>query len=75
MVLDEPKVQDGKELTPAQKFYIQRVLAWGIYKRELWEIPDPTRNEIRESLKDWFRELFLALNVTHKQELVEGIMG
>jgi len=44
-------------------FYHQRWQSWGIYKKELWGLPEPVKTALRVSLREWFQQVFEALKL------------
>jgi fructose/tagatose bisphosphate aldolase len=51
-----------------QRFYHSRLNAWGMFKEDLWVLPDGLREEISSALQMWFKTLFSVLNVAGKRE-------
>lgn len=56
--------------TDAQFIYSLRKKALGPFKKQLWDIPEETRDKIRASLEDKFDFLFDKLGVYDTKELV-----
>jgi fructose-bisphosphate aldolase, class II len=63
---DERKAKDTEE----QFIYKTRKKALGAFKRELWELPEANRAEIRAALRDQFAFLFRKLRVTDTRAMV-----
>jgi fructose-bisphosphate aldolase, class II len=56
--------------TEEQFIYKTRKKALGAFKRELWELPEETRAQIRSGLQEQFEFLFRKLAVTDTQAVV-----
>ncbi|CAN5142440.1 class II fructose-bisphosphate aldolase [soil metagenome] len=67
---DERKPAD----TEQQFIYKARKKALGAFKRELWEIPEESRAQIRETLREQFAFLFRKLQVDGTAETVSRIV-
>ena len=63
---NERKMDD----TEQQFLYKTRKKALGAFKRELWELPEQNRAQIRSSLQEQFAFLFRKLNVHATREMV-----
>ncbi len=59
----------------AQFLYKVRKKAFGIFKRDWWELPDQVKEPILESLAETFRKLFKALRVEGTLEQVSRLCG
>ena len=57
-------------LSRAQRYYQTRFNAWGMFKEDLWALPDRAREEISLALQNWFEDLFIALNIAGKEEII-----
>jgi fructose/tagatose bisphosphate aldolase len=68
---DERKPEDTEE----QFLYKTRKKAWGDLKKEIWSIPGPNLEEIREALEDRFSLLFQRLNVVDTTGLVSKFVA
>ncbi len=64
---DERKPSDTDE----QFLYKTRKKALGLYKRELWSLPEPVRGEIGRALEEKFRFLLQKLQACATRALVE----
>ncbi len=53
-----------------QRFYHSRLNAWGMFKENLWILPDDIRVEITSALQIWFENLFSVLNVAGKRDYI-----
>ena len=53
------------EMSEAQLFYQARWAAWGIYKTQLWQLPDEVMTQVSDSLADWATSIFKALQVNN----------
>lgn len=60
----------GSKDTDEQFLYKTRKKALGAFKRELWEMPEANRSEIREALHEQFAFLFRKLAVTGTRDMV-----
>lgn len=67
---NERKADDTEE----QFVYKTRKKALGAFKRELWELPESNREQIRGALQDQFAFLFQRLCVNETREMVAGIV-
>jgi fructose-bisphosphate aldolase, class II len=67
LAADERKASDTDE----QFFYKTRKKAIGLYKRELWGLPNDVRADIGRSLEDKFRFLLEKLRVSGTRALAE----
>jgi len=56
--------------TPEQFYYKTRKKAWGPFKRQVWDIPAATREELRKALEAKFETLFRKLNVVETAPIV-----
>jgi fructose-bisphosphate aldolase, class II len=56
--------------TDEQFIYKTRKKALGAFKRELWELPEDSRAQIRSGLQEQFAFLFRKLAVTNTREMV-----
>lgn len=65
------KLNDAAQLSEAQRFYQARWAAWGLYKKELWQLPTQVLDPICNSLADWVGEIFKALQVENKQRILQ----
>ena len=69
----------GPESTVSQgwgdptSFHDQAWRAWGRFKRELWELPEEVRESLRNDLKNWFLEVFLALGLNGRRAILAEI--
>jgi fructose-bisphosphate aldolase, class II len=63
---DERKASDTEE----QFIYKTRKKALGVFKRELWELPEDAREAIRQTLQEKFAFLFRDLQVENTMEMV-----
>ena len=68
---DERKPSDTEE----QFIYKARKKALGAFKRDLWELPEATRAQIRDTLRDQFAFLFRQLQVNGTAETVRRIVS
>lgn len=68
---DERKPGD----TEQQFIYKARKKALGAFKRELWEIPEESRAQIRETLREQFAFLFRKLQVDGTAETVGRVVA
>jgi len=66
-------LRDEDNQSEIQKFYNARWTAWGTFKRELWEMPEPNKKMIQISLQDWMVKLFTALRVEGKLPLIQSL--
>jgi fructose/tagatose bisphosphate aldolase len=66
---DTPLVEDD-EFTAAQRFYHARWEAWGLFKQELSQLPEASREAIGEAVEDWVEALFYALRVAEKGDVL-----
>lgn len=69
------KLDGGQERTPAQRFYSDRWIAWGQFKRELWELPEESRAVIRGSMAAWCVPVFVALQIAGRAPLLTQFYG
>ncbi len=70
--LDSQYAQERKTGETEEQFlYKTRKRAFGDFKRELWNIPEPALNEIMEELQDRFSLIFRKLNVVGSGDLVQ----
>jgi len=53
-----------------QRYYHSRLNAWGMFKENLWGLPNGVREEITSALQTWFENLFAVLNVAGKRNCV-----
>jgi fructose-bisphosphate aldolase class II len=60
----------GANDTEEQFLYKTRKKALGAFKRELWDMPEANRSEIRAALQEQFAFLFRQLAVTGTQDMV-----
>ncbi|HET8654637.1 MAG TPA: class II fructose-bisphosphate aldolase [Longimicrobiaceae bacterium] len=63
---DERKPSDTEE----QFLYKARKKTLGVFKRDLWELPEPSRDAIRGTLREQFAFLFRQLAVPNTMEIV-----
>ncbi|MEX2582017.1 MAG: class II fructose-bisphosphate aldolase [Gemmatimonadota bacterium] len=68
---DERKPSDTEE----QFIYKTRKKALGGFKRDLWDLPEEGRREIRGALQDQFTFLFRQLRVDNTREMVDAIVS
>jgi fructose-bisphosphate aldolase, class II len=68
---DERKPTD----TDQQFLYKARKKALGVFKQELWDLPDTNRTEIRSALREQFAFLFRRLRVENTREMVDHIVA
>ncbi|MEX2572207.1 MAG: class II fructose-bisphosphate aldolase [Gemmatimonadota bacterium] len=68
---NERKPEDTEE----QFIYKTRKKALGAFKRELWELPEPNRADIRSSLSEQFAFLFDTLAVRDTREMVRRFVS
>jgi hypothetical protein len=54
----------------AQRYYQTRYNAWGMFKEDLWNLSEQARQEISLALQNWCEELFTALNIAGKGEII-----
>lgn len=59
------------DLSPAQRFYQARWAAWGIYKTQLWQLPDEVIAPVSESLAEWATQIFKALKVNKRRKVLK----
>jgi fructose/tagatose bisphosphate aldolase len=64
-------IEDDQSLSEAQRFYQARWAAWGIFKRELWDLPRPVLDPIGASLSDWVGAILKALRVSGKANSID----
>lgn len=64
------KLDTSTELSEAQRFYQARWAAWGLYKKELWQLPTQALDQICDSLAIWVGEIFTALKVENRQQIL-----
>jgi fructose/tagatose bisphosphate aldolase len=70
--LDSQYSQERKTGETEEQFiYKTRKRAFGDFKRELWNIPQPSLNNIMEELEDRFSLIFRKLNVVSTVDLVQ----
>jgi fructose/tagatose bisphosphate aldolase len=69
------QVQEESELSYAQRFYRARWAAWGIFKTELLDLPEETMQPIAQTLGAWVADIFQALQVAGRADLLSGITG
>ncbi len=70
--LDSQYAQERKTGETEEQFiYKTRKRAFGDFKKELWNIPEPGLNKIMEELQDRFSLIFRKLNVANTVELVQ----
>lgn len=67
---DSGQKKASEKLSGAQRYYQTRFNAWGMFKEDLWALPEKARQEISLSLQNWFEELFIALNIAGKKEIL-----
>lgn len=69
--LDENKGSEKKPSHSQQQFYYQtRKTAWGAFKKELWEIPETSKEKILQTITEKFEFLFETLNVIDTRQMV-----
>jgi fructose-bisphosphate aldolase, class II len=64
---EERKPNDTEE----QFIYKARKKSLGVFKKELWELPEETRAEVRGALREQFEFLFRKLAVENTRDAVE----
>ena len=64
---DERKAGETEE----QFLYKTRKKAWGPFKKETWNLPEPVMNAIMQELEDRFTLLYRKLNVVDTIDLIE----
>lgn len=72
---EDRECEDGKDWTPAQRFYSGRWTSWGQFKRELWELPEESRAAIRASVVAWCKPVFAALQIAGRAPLLKQLYG
>lgn len=70
--LDQTKENEReKGWTDAQFHYKLRKKCWGQFKKEVWEIPEEKREQLRQVLEKRFELIFDKLGIENTDELVE----
>jgi fructose/tagatose bisphosphate aldolase len=65
------KLDESAQLSEAQRFYQARWAAWGLYKKELWQLPPQVLDPICDSLANWVADIFKALKVDNQQQILQ----
>jgi hypothetical protein len=55
--------EEGGALTPAQVYRHNRWRAWGVFKRDLWTLPEGVLERVDVALEAWFATTFDALGL------------
>ncbi|WP_246167858.1 class II fructose-bisphosphate aldolase [Thermosulfurimonas marina] len=61
--------------TESQFLYKTRKKAFGIFKRDWWDLPQGVKGPILETLEETFEKIFRALRVTETLERVQTLCG
>ena len=64
--------QEGQ--SEAQFIYRTRKKAFGIFKKEWWDLPERVKSPILETLEETFAKIFKALKVTDTLDLVKRVV-
>jgi fructose/tagatose bisphosphate aldolase len=65
------QIQQDPTLSPAQVFYQARWAAWGVFKRELWQLPRATFAPIGLDIQAWVASIFKSLRVANNAEILD----
>jgi len=68
--IDEKYSSELGKMSDAQFHYRMRKNAWGEFKRELWELPDPVTATLSNLVEEWMTRMFGWLEATGTRELV-----
>ena len=68
---DNAADEQKKGQTNPQFYYKLRKKAWGQFKREIWNLPEEAKKQIKKDLTKRFEFLFKQLNVENTKKMVE----
>ncbi len=67
------KLNSSDDLSEAQRFYQARWAAWGLYKKELWNLPKEALDQVCDSLSGWVADIFRALKVENRRQILKDL--
>lgn len=65
------EILNDPTLSPAQVFYQARWAAWGVFKRELWQLPRASFAPIGLDIQAWVASIFKSLRVTNNAKILD----
>ena len=64
------QLDTSDDLSEAQRFYQARWAAWGIFKKQLWQLPPEVVAHVSDSLADWATGIFHVLQANNRSQVL-----